>query len=198
MKHGIIIPFHNESSTLKLTSIEGLTNELKNVSICFVSQEHENTKKVISKFTHLTENIYFIQVKKETTKEDAVKKAAIFLFKKTDVDTIGFIDPEHAKSLSEYRALMETYGETDDSILSALKKVNAFDKHFEENLFTDILYRMLQGTVMLITQFRKNKEKCVAKIFSRQVIPYIFKKDVLTAYLFDSHLISGRKLQLNR
>lgn len=197
MKHGIIIPYYNQAAILKLNSLVRLSDKLENVVLCFVNDgKVEHIKGAISKFAHLTEHICFISVKEETTKEEAVKEAVQFLFKETDVDTIGFIDPDQSKSFSDYRVLMDSYGQTNDRILSGLKKVNAFDKHFDHSLFSDFVFRVLQGAVMLVTLFQKSKEKCVAKMFSRKVIPYVFSKNALTNHLFDSNLVTGRRLQV--
>lgn len=197
MKHGIIIPFYSKTSTLKMKSIAKLSDQLENVALCFVSDGTEDyTKEELSKFEHLTEHTYYIRVPEETKKEEAVKKAISFLFKETSVDTIGYIDPEQSKSFSDYRSLMKAYGKTNDRILSGLRKINNVDKQFEHVHFTDFFFRILQGAVMIASLFKKRREKCVAKLFSRKVIPFLLSKNELTNFWFDTDLFTGRKLQL--
>lgn len=135
MKHGIIIPFYNNTLVSKINMLVELAPQLENTCFCFVSDGNvSRIKEAIANFGHLTDKIYFINVSSATKKEDAVKKAAIFLFKKTRVASIGFIDPEYATSFSDYRVLADTYGETEESILTSLKKINVHDKYFASHI----------------------------------------------------------------
>ncbi len=131
MKHGVIIPYYEQATIEQLNALAKFSNKWNNVIICIVSDKRVSPlKETFSKFEKPIEDIHLIHVRKETRKEDSIKKAALFLLKKTDVDTIGLIDLENAKSFSDYHVLLEMEGKEEHRILTDLKKLNIFDKMF--------------------------------------------------------------------
>ncbi|MEM9339455.1 MAG: hypothetical protein AAGA66_12050 [Bacteroidota bacterium] len=198
MKHGIIIPFYNDASVLNMETAVQLSVKFDKISLCFINNGNRNSiRSAISRFEgDLSENIYIINVSESTRKVEAIKEGAMFLFNETNVDTIGFIDPEQSESFSEYSALMETYDKTSDQIVSALKKEPFWVRDTRLSWFSNVTFSMIRTMDLLVTHFKKKKERCVAKMFNRKVVPYIFRKDVLTDWLFDVKLLSGRSLKL--
>lgn len=200
MKHGIIIPFYSEASVLNVGTLSELTGGVQDITICFV--DYKQNKKQKDELQALQAgqlaNSYFIHVDKDTRKEDAIKEATLFLFEETGVDTIGFIDPEHSKSFSDYQTLTNAYGKTSDRILCGLKKSEPFDKPYESHVFADFFFSVINGAGVLVDLFKKRKTRCVVKLFSRKVVPFVFMKDSLIDFLFDTDLISGKKFQLDK
>lgn len=192
MEHGIIIPFYEETSLLDLRTFGNLSKKFSDVSLCFVHRG--NKHKIRAELSHAMneiKDVYFLEVDKKTSMVDAIKTASLFLFEETDVQSIGFLDAEHTKSFAEYRELMESYKGNNSQVVSGLRDMSFYDQHFDQGMLTDFVYRLLQGVILLVSEFKKTQEICVAKIFDRKVIPYVFNKDLLTNRLMDTELLTG-------
>ncbi|MEO1255986.1 MAG: glycosyltransferase [Bacteroidota bacterium] len=202
MKHGIVIPCYNESKRLDSEAFVQYAKLNPQNSLCFVNDgSTDNTKEILLKIRRIVneENVYIYDLDKNVGKADAVRQGAMFMFKYTDVDTIGFLDADLSTTLSEYDELTSRLDDHNGELKVVFGSRNlGSGEGIERNPLRDVLSKFIKILIQAIIKVKIADTQCGAKVFRRALIPRIYKNSFFSRWLFDVEIILRLKKKLGK
>ena len=192
MKHGIVIPCYNESSRLKLETFIDFARAHKSTSLCFVNDgSSDPTRSTLAEIKNLVQdNVFIFNVAENAGKANAVRQGSLFLYKETEVETIGFLDADLSTSFQDYGDLItEMEGAQDLKIVFGSRNMADGEDTIERNPIRKILSETIRKLIFLITRLNIKDTQCGAKVFHRSLIPLIYKTGFFSKWLFDVEIL---------
>ena len=191
MANGIIIPCYNESDRLNINSFLDYAADNKHNILCFVNDgSSDDTRSTLAKIKdYQHDNVLVYNVDKNYGKAKAVQLGALHLYNETGVNTIGFIDADLSTDFKDYdqlifkmkchRSLKVIYGSRNDDNENNIKR----------DSIRGVISKIIRYIIFSITRLNIQDTQCGAKIFRRNVVPYIFSEEFKTRWLFDVEIL---------
>ncbi|MFA0963371.1 glycosyltransferase [Roseivirga sp. BDSF3-8] len=198
MKHGIVIPCYNESSRLQLDTYIRFAEAHPDTTLCFVNDgSADTTRSTLAHIKNLvSENVYVYHVEENAGKANAVRQGASFLYRETDVDTIGFLDADLSTGFDEYGELLHAI-EADHSLNVVFGSRN-MGGGIERNPARKLISDGVKLCIRLITRLNIADTQCGAKVFHRSLIPLIYNTPFVSRWLFDVEILLRLKKKMGK
>ena len=207
MKHGIVIPCYNEENRLNTQKFVNFIQSHPDYLLCFVNDgSKDNTAAVLESMTlHNPLRIHVLDLKVNVGKGEAVRQGFQYLYKSTDVDTIGYLDADLATGFDDYVRLTNEF--IDDSqelnMVFASRKLNETEGSIQRNGMRKIVSNIIGLAIAMIVRMNVKDTQCGAKVFKRSLVPMIFNESFVSRWLFDVELfvrlrkIFGREVAMS-
>lgn len=191
MANGIIIPCYNESDRLNINSFLDYAADNKHNILCFVNDgSSDATRSTLAKIKdYQHDNVLVYNVPENSGKAKAVQLGALHLYNDTRVHTIGFIDADLSTDFKDYdqlifkmkchKSLKVIYGSRADDGENNIKR----------DAVRAIISKIIRYIIFSITRLNIQDTQCGAKIFRRDIIPYVFNTEFKTRWLFDVEIL---------
>lgn len=200
MKHGIVIPCYNESSRMDLTRFIEYAKEDKEITLCLVndgsSDPTRSTLAWIKNMVH--ENVHILHVEDNAGKANAVRTGALFLYRETEVETIGFLDADLSTSFEEYKGLSDEMEQSDGTQVVFGSRNMGGESNIERNPLRKMVSDMIRILIFMITRLKIADTQCGAKVFDRKLIPMIYTNPFFSRWLFDVEIILRLKKTIGK
>ncbi|WP_343561437.1 glycosyltransferase [Sphingobacterium sp.] len=185
--YGIIVPCYNEENRLPYEAFVEFAGKHQEVLICFVNDGSKDNTLALLKALQATqpESIEVLNLEQNGGKAEAVRQGMLHVFRNSSAQLIGFLDADLATSAEEwlemakYKEKLPQYGAIVGSRIQRLGASILRDDN--RSMFSKMVKTFIR--VILKTPFQDTQ--CGAKIFSRDLIPFLFKTPFMTPWLFD-------------
>jgi glycosyltransferase involved in cell wall biosynthesis len=185
--YAIVVPCYNEEKRFPFNDFLHFANHHPEVMLCFVNDgSKDNTLGVLKGIQMLCpSNILVHSLKQNSGKAEAVRQGMIYMYKNFDVKMLGFLDadlatkPEEWLQMAKYKENYPQYGAIVGSRIQRLgANINRDDSR---SLFSTVIKKFIK--IILKTPFQDTQ--CGAKIFQRDIVPFLFSEPFMTPWLFD-------------
>ncbi|MBS4064229.1 MAG: glycosyltransferase [Chitinophagaceae bacterium] len=186
-QYAIIVPCYNEEKRFPYAAFLQFSKAHPEVLLCFVNDgSKDKTLSVLMGIQiECPENICVYSVEQNGGKAEAVRQGMIYVYRYFNVSMLGFLDadlatkPEEWLQMAKYKELYPQYGAIVGSRIQRLgANINRDDSR---SLFSSIIKKCIR--IILKTPFQDTQ--CGAKIFRRDLVPFLFHQHFMTPWLFD-------------
>lgn len=186
-KYAIIVPCYNEEKRFPFNAFLIFAQKKPEVLLCFVNDgSKDNTLAVLRGIEiECPENICVFNMKENGGKSEAVRQGMLFMHQNYNVDLLGFLDADLATKPEEWLQMAkfkEQYPQFGAIVGSRIQRLGANIKRDDNrSIFSSIIKKFIR--IILKTSFQDTQ--CGAKIFHKNLIPFLFNEGFMTPWLFD-------------
>ena len=198
MKTGIIIPCYNEAKRLNITAFVHFIRSEEDYHLCFVNDgSKDGTLQVLEAIQRqCPERISVIDVKQNAGKAAAVRSGARYLYNKSDIGYIGFVDADLSTDFTDFKKLVQSLKE--DNKLQLVYGSRRKGGEIKRNFFRNLLSNIIKSIIYLILGLPIEDTQCGAKVFRKEIIPIAYDQPFMTRWLFDVEIFIRLKKQFGR
>lgn len=186
-QYAIVIPCYNEASRLPFNDFLSFAQTHPETILCFVNDgSSDQTAAILSGLqSQSPENICVYSLVKNGGKAEAVRKGMLYVCNHFNIPLVGYLDadmatlPEEWLEMARYRDAHPQFGAV---IGSRINRLGADIKRNDDRSLFSFIIKKIVG-IILHTSFQDTQ--CGAKIFHRNMVPFIFHKPFMTPWLFD-------------
>ena len=186
-QYAIVVPCYNEEKRFAYNAFKDFAQKHPEVLLCLVNDgSKDKTLAVLRGIqTESPNNIVVYDMPQNGGKSEAVRQGVLFVHKNYDSKLIGFLDadlattPEEWLQMANYKENYPKYGAIVGSRIQRLgAEINRDDSR---SLASTVIKKIIK--TILKANFQDTQ--CGAKIFQRNLIPFLFKNQFQTPWLFD-------------
>lgn len=186
-KYAIIIPCYNEEFRLPYHEFQDFTKRNAEVLLCFVNDGSiDNTRSVLNAFQ--LDSAYtscVIDLKTNVGKAEAVRHGMMYVYDTFDVELIGFLDADLSTTLDEWLDMAKFQLEHDHYAAIIGSRIHRLGARIIREKSRSIFSSLFRFLIKLILKEEFQDTQCGAKVFKRELIPYLFGNRYITSWLFD-------------
>jgi len=197
MKTGLIIPCYNEANRIDQKAFIDFIKSHENYMLCFVNDgSTDNTLEVLHQIKNeCVTRVVIVDVKKNAGKAAAVRAGVRFLYSKSNIAYIGFIDADLSTDFKDFKDLVKTLKQEDKLLVFGSRNMGKKDtikRDFSRKIFSNIIKKMTN----LLLGLPIRDTQCGAKVFKRSVVPIAYKNEFKSKWLFDIEIFLRLKQYL--
>lgn len=187
LRYAIIIPCYNEEKRFPYQSFYSFALNNPAVLLCFVNDgSKDKTLSVLRGVqSDSPQNICVFDCPQNGGKAEAVRQGMIYVCQNFDVKILGFLDadlsttPEEWLQMAKYKEEHPEFGAIVGSRIPRLGA--AINRDDSRSIISSIIKKFIK--IILKTTFQDTQ--CGAKIFQRDLIPFLFNQPFMSPWLFD-------------
>lgn len=186
-KYAIIVPCYNEESRFPYDAFLKFARSHPEIILCFVNDGSKDDTLAMLKGlqTESRYNICVCDLSQNRGKSEAVRQGMLYVYQNFDVSYLGFLDADLATTPEEWLEMAnykQKYPQFGAIVGSRIQRLGAdIQRDDNRSILSNIVKRFIR--IILKTSFQDTQ--CGAKIFQRNLIPFLFGKPFLTPWLFD-------------
>jgi len=186
-KYAIIVPCYNEEIRFPYQPFLAFARNNPEVLLCFVNDGSKDKTLAVLKGiqTECPQNICVYDCPQNGGKAKVVREGILYMVIHFNIDLLGFLDadlattPEEWLQMAKYKEQHSKFGAIVGSRIQRLGA--AINRDDSRSLFSTIIKKFIR--VILKTPFQDTQ--CGAKIFNRDIVPFLFNQPFMTPWLFD-------------
>ena len=185
--YAIIVPCYNEEKRFPYQAFLSFAQKHPEVLICFVNDGSKDKTLAVLKGiqSESPENICVYSLQQNGGKSEAVRQGMLYMHLNFDVELLGFLDADLATTPEEWLQMAkykEQYPQFGAIVGSRIQRLGAnINRDDSRSLVSSIIKKFIR--VILKSSFQDTQ--CGAKIFHRNLVPFLFNKSFMTPWLFD-------------
>ncbi len=185
--YAIVVPCYNEEKRFPYTAFLQFAKKNPEVVLCFVNDGSKDKTLAVLHAIQMEcpTNIAVYSLKQNSGKSEAVRQGMIHAHNQYNVNLLGFLDadlatkPEEWLQMAKYKEAYPQYGAI---VGSRIQRLGAeINRNDSRSLFSFIIKKFIR--IILKAPFQDTQ--CGAKIFQRDLVPFLFRKPFRTPWLFD-------------
>ena len=186
-KYAIIVPCYNEETRLPYDKFLTFSKRHSDVLLCFINDgSSDKTKSVLNAF-QMESNLTccVIDLHQNVGKAEAVRYGMMYIYNLCKIDLIGFLDADLSTTLEEWMDMAKYQHEHDHYaaiIGSRIHRLGARIIREKRRSFFSSLFRSI---IKLILKEEFHDTQCGAKVFKRELVPFLFGNRYVSSWLFD-------------
>ncbi len=183
----MVVPCYNEEKRFPYQEFLIFAKAHPEVIICFVNDgSKDKTLSVLRALqTEHPENISVYSLEKNSGKSEAVRQGIIYAYKKFNTGYLGFLDADMATKPAEWLT-MARYQEKNSQFGAVVgSRIQRLGANIERNDNRSLLSSIVKRFIRIILKASFQDTQCGAKIFQKDLIPFLFHDKFLTPWLFD-------------
>lgn len=186
MKTGIIIPCYNEAKRLDQKAFLEFINANADYHLCFVNDgSKDNTMEVLTTMKNQAPNdITIIDVKKNMGKATAVRAGARYLYNRTEIANVGFMDADLSTDFKDFKDLVKTL-KSNNKLSVVFGSRNSGGTGIERNFLRGLFSNVIKAFILSILGLPIRDTQCGAKVFTKAIIPVVYGEEFSSRWLFD-------------
>jgi glycosyltransferase involved in cell wall biosynthesis len=199
MKTGIIIPCYNEANRIDQQAFVDFALKNDDYHIFFVNDgSTDDTIEVLDKMKDQAPHaITVIDVKKNAGKAAAVRTGSQQAYQRSEISSIGFIDADLSTDFRDFKDLVKTLHRDDKLMVFGSRNMgtsSGIERDFMRNLFS----KFIKHFIGMILGLPIRDTQCGAKVFKREIVPFVYGKSFLSRWLFDVEIFLRLKKYLGK
>lgn len=186
-QYAIVVPCYNEEKRFAYQEFKTFALAHPEVLLCLVNDGSKDKTLAVLKGiqTESPNNIAVLDMPQNGGKSEAVRQGMLFVHQNYNSKLIGFLDADLATTPEEW-LLMAKYKENHPKfgaiVGSRIQRLGAeINRDDSRSLASSVIKKMIK--TILKAHFQDTQ--CGAKIFQRNLVPFLFKKQFQTPWLFD-------------
>ena len=186
-KFTMIVPCYNEEKRFPYHEFLSFAKSHPEVLLCFVNDgSRDKTLGVLKALQNEhPDNICVYSLAKNSGKSEAVRQGIIYAYQHMNTEYLGFLDADMATKPQEW-LLMARYQETHEQFAAVVgSRIQRLGANIERNDNRSLLSSIVKKFIRIILKASFQDTQCGAKIFQRDLIPFLFHDKFLTPWLFD-------------
>ncbi len=186
-RYAIIVPCYNEESRFPFSDFLSFARSNPDVLLCFVNDgSKDNTLAVLRGIQiESPNNISVYSLKKNSGKSEAVRQGMLYMHKNFNASLLGFLDADLATKPEEWLQMAkhkEQYPRFGAIVGSRIQRLGAdINRNDNRSLLSGVVKKFIR--IILKSGFQDTQ--CGAKIFHKNLVPFLFSKPFKTPWLFD-------------
>lgn len=186
-QYAIIVPCYNEEKRFAYKEFKSFALAHPEVLLCLVNDgSKDRTLAVLRGLqTECPSNVSVLNMEKNGGKAEAVRHGMLFVHKNFESKLIGFLDADLATVPEEWLQMAkfkETYPQYGAIVGSRIQRLGAAINRDDSRSFAS---KMIKKIIKTILRANFQDTQCGAKIFQRNLVPFLFKAPFQTPWLFD-------------
>lgn len=185
--YAIIVPCYNEEKRFPYQAFLSFAQKHPEVLICFVNDGSKDKTLAVLKGiqSESPENICVYSLNQNGGKSEAVRQGMLYMHLNFEVELLGFLDADLATTPEEWLQMArykEQYPQFGAIVGSRIQRLGAnINRDDSRSLVSSIIKKFIR--IILKSSFQDTQ--CGAKIFHRNLAPFLFNKPFMTPWLFD-------------
>ncbi len=186
-QYAIIVPCYNEEKRFAYKEFKTFAQNHPEVLLCLVNDGSKDRTLAVLRGvqTESPSNIVVFDMPQNGGKSEAVRQGMLFVHKNYDSKLIGFLDADLATHPDEWLLMAkykEAYPKFGAIVGSRIQRLGAeINRDDSRSLASKVIKKMIKS--ILKANFQDTQ--CGAKIFQRNLVPFLFKNNFQTPWLFD-------------
>tara|TARA_R110002012_G_scaffold286251_2_gene477706 strand:- start:18779 stop:19699 length:921 start_codon:yes stop_codon:yes gene_type:complete len=186
-QYAMVVPCYNEEKRFAYQEFKNFAQLHPEVLLCLVNDgSKDKTLAVLRGIqTESPNNIVVFDMPKNGGKSEAVRQGMLFVHKNYNSKLIGFLDADLATTPEEWLMMAkykEDYPKFGAIVGSRIQRLGAeINRDDSRSLASTVIKKIIK--TILRTNFQDTQ--CGAKIFQRNLVPFLFKNQFQTPWLFD-------------
>ncbi|GMQ24816.1 hypothetical protein Aoki45_14980 [Algoriphagus sp. oki45] len=186
-QYAIVVPCYNEEQRFAYQQFKSFALAHPEVLLCLVNDgSKDRTLAVLRGLqTESPSNVCVLNMAKNGGKAEAVRYGMLFVHKNFDSKLIGFLDadlatvPEEWLQMAKFKEAHPKFGAV---VGSRIQRLGAAINRDDSRSFAS---KMIKKIIKTILKANFQDTQCGAKIFQRNLVPFLFKTPFQTPWLFD-------------
>ena len=186
-KYAIIIPCYNEESRLPFDAFYDFSTNHPEVYLCFVNDGSTDQTLSILRGLQLQclANTCVYHISKNVGKAEAVRLGVLYIYREYNIPIIGFLDADLATHPEEW-LFMAKYHEDHNQFAAIIgSRIQRLGANISRDSGRSFFSKMIAFFIKTLLKAQFQDTQCGAKLFQRELIPYIFGKKYISSWLFD-------------
>jgi dolichyl-phosphate beta-glucosyltransferase len=187
MKTAIVIPCYNEANRLPIEQFRSFLTTYPQYTLCFVNDgSTDNTMAVLRSLQAGGEDrVTVIDCPANGGKAEAVRQGMLYLSEQGMSEFIGFLDADLSTDFTDFARLETALAQNPALQLVSGARLKRTGAAITRNLKRHLLGRGIAGLIRLLLDMPLQDTQCGAKLFRREIIPYLFSQPFQSRWLFD-------------
>lgn len=186
-KYAIIVPCYNEEARLPIKEFFDFVQKYPEVLLCFVNDGSKDNTLAVLRGLQISNpsNICVHSLAKNSGKSEAVRQGMLYIYKHFKVSLLGYLDADLATTCEEWLE-MARYKDKHPKFGAIIgSRIQRLGANIKRNDNRSVLSRVIKNIVRIILQTPFQDSQCGAKIFHRNLVPFLFNTPFMTPWLFD-------------
>ena len=186
-QYAIVVPCYNEESRFAYKEFKNFAQHHPEVLLCLVNDgSKDKTLAVLRGIqTESPNNIVVVDMAQNGGKSEAVRQGMLFVHKNYDSKLIGFLDADLATTPEEW-LLMAKYKENHPKFGAIVgSRIQRLGAEINRDDSRSLASTVIKKIIKTILKANFQDTQCGAKIFQRNLVPFLFKNQFQTPWLFD-------------
>ncbi len=186
-RYAIIVPCFNEQNRFPFRSFLDFAKAHPQVLLCFVNDG--SSDKTLATLRGIQAEcpatICVHSLKKNAGKSEAVRQGMLYIHRHFQVELLGFLDadlatrPEEWLQMAQYRDQYPQFGAV---VGSRIQRLGA---NIQRNDQRSLVSSVIKLIIRIILNASFQDTQCGAKVFHRNLVPFLFNQSFMTPWLFD-------------
>ncbi len=187
MKTGIIIPCYNEENRLNVSAFKNFISEENKYHLCFVNDgSKDDTVRVLKEIQQTNPaKVSVIDLIENGGKAAAVRAGAKYLYTKSSVKYIGFMDADLSTGFNDFGDLVNTLHTNNNLGFVFGSRAKEASEGIKKDGVRAIISKLINVLIVFILGMSISDTQCGAKVFESNLVPLLFGKKFKTKWLFD-------------
>jgi len=187
MKTGIIIPCYNEENRLNVTAFIDFISKENKYHLCFVNDgSKDHTVEVLKEIQQANPTkVSVINLIENEGKAAAVRAGAKYLYTKSNVSYIGFMDADLSTDFKDFGDLVNTLHTINSLGFVFGSRAKEASKEIQKDSIRAVISKLINVLIVFILGLSISDTQCGAKVFKANLVPLLFGKKFKTKWLFD-------------
>lgn len=187
MKTGIIIPCYNEENRLNITAFKSFITTSSDYHLCFVNDgSKDNTVRVLKEIQQANPTkVSVIDLIENGGKAAAVRAGAKYLYTKSEVANIGFMDADLSTDFNDFGNLVNTLQTQNNLGFVFGSRAKEASQGIQKDGVRAVISKLINVLIVFILGLSISDTQCGAKVFKANLVPLLFGKKFKTKWLFD-------------
>lgn len=190
MQTTIIIPCYNEAGRINSQAFLDFAKQNSEIFFLFVNDgSRDNTLSLLQELSEQRPNLQYIDLQKNGGKAEAVRQGMLYAVEQYDSDYVGFWDADLATPLWEIANFIVQMQRGDFEVVTGLRLMRLGAGVKRKNT-RHLLGRCFATVAATMLQLPVYDTQCGAKLYSKKVVPVLFKDPFTTRWLFDVEVLA--------
>lgn len=186
-RFAIIVPCYNEEFRFPYKEFLAFARTHPDVLLCFVNDGSKDKTLAVLRGIQIQnpKNICVYSLSQNSGKSEAVRQGMSYVHRNFQCSLLGFLDADMATTPEEWYEMAlykEKYPQYGAIVGSRIQRLGAdINRNDNRSFLSSIVKRFIR--IILKTSFQDTQ--CGAKIFHRNLVPFLFNQPFMTPWLFD-------------
>lgn len=186
----IIIPCYNEFARLPADAFIDHLKLYPNHSCCFINDGSiDNTMSLIKSITDSCANAFYLELKSNVGKAEAVRQGMLYALKNIPSTYYGYMDADLATPLSFITMMEQTFNNQPSLQMVFGSRELAAKDSVERKAFRHVAGRAVSALLNWSLNRKYQDTQCGAKLFSSRLASFAFENPFKTTWIFDVEIL---------
>lgn len=186
-RSAIIVPCFNEEDRFPFSEFLTFATRHTDVLLCFVNDgSHDETISVLNAFQmQAYRNTCILDLSKNVGKAEAVRLGMLHVYNTFNIPLIGFLDADLATDPEEWLDMAQFQFDHEHYAAIVGSRIQRLGANISRDNSRSIFSKIFRNLTKLILKEKFQDTQCGAKVFKRELVPYLFGKRYISSWLFD-------------